>query len=310
MANCSNWPIGFTPINDLGQSSYQGFQGGLYPGGRNASPPSHDAIGESIAKHIDPLNLAGIRDTVAGKIVFALIGPSWINLVAPHFDAVAAEHANLLHPSLQIVNLGRGGKTIVELADPNDGYWTTWVPNTLAGAGLSTAQVQAGWILEGERDMPGVFPASAQKSQLYWEAAIANARAVLPNLKMLWLSPPAYMGYAQPPLSVGEPSYGEQGFVVKWLVEKYINGGLPRLPFLKCGFYPWSDGAKPRATDDFQWNCPQDVIPDGIHSSQIGSEKLARAMFKLLMRDPCASRMFGGIARHDGGSAPGTTTHV
>src|SRR4029078_13332002 len=43
--NCPATSPGRIPLNDLGPGFYQGFQGGLYPGGQNARPPAHEAAG-------------------------------------------------------------------------------------------------------------------------------------------------------------------------------------------------------------------------------------------------------------------------
>lgn len=309
MSICANWPVTFTPIDDLGQGTYQGFQGGLYPGGFNRAPLAHDARGIQIADRIQPLDGAGNRDTVHGKIVFILIGSSWTNLIAPHFESLAAAESDLLHPSLQIVNVGRGGKTIVHLASLSDSYWQSWIPGELALAGLTMAQVQGAWFLQGERDPQGAFPGHVQQTQLHWEAAIANARAVMPNMKIMWLSSPMYLGYAQPPLVRPEPAYGEQGFAVKWAIEKQIAGNLPGLPFIKWGFYPWSNGGTVRG-DGFTWNCPTDLLVDGIHPSVAGGDKIARRQFRLMLADPCARPWFGGVGGRDGGSMPPPTQAI
>lgn len=309
MSICANWPVAFTPLDDLGTGLYQGFQGGLYPGGVNRAPLAHDARGIAIADRILPLDGAGNVDTAHGKIVFILIGSSWTNLIAPHFESLVAAESDLLHPSLQVVNVGRGGKTIVHLASLTDSYWQSWIPGELSLAGLTLAQVQAAWFLQGERDPPGTFPARAQQTQVYWEAAIANARAVMPNLKSLWLSSPMYLGYAQPSLVVPEPAYGEQGFAVKWAIEKQIAGNLPPLPFTKWGFYPWANGGTVRG-DGFAWNCPTDVLVDGIHPSVAGGDKIARRQFRLMLSDPCAKPWFGSVTGRDVGSPPPPTQSV
>ncbi|MGH3748867.1 MAG: hypothetical protein ACRDT8_15880, partial [Micromonosporaceae bacterium] len=48
-ADCTRTHTGRVPLVDLGAGSYQGEQGGLYPGGVNVRPAAHDTAGRSIA---------------------------------------------------------------------------------------------------------------------------------------------------------------------------------------------------------------------------------------------------------------------
>src|SRR5262245_50395118 len=41
-AGCANPFVDRTPLTDLGTGTYNGYQGGLYPGGTNERPASHD----------------------------------------------------------------------------------------------------------------------------------------------------------------------------------------------------------------------------------------------------------------------------
>lgn len=294
MANCGNWPVGFDPLIDIGQSGYQGFAGGKYPFG-NHRPPAYEARGVDFAAHVLPLDANGDINPADGKIVLAILGTSATNIIAPHFTAAVAERQpDAVNPQLVIVNLAKDGKTIDEIADPNDGYWQNWIPNKLAAAGITSAQVQCVWMQSGERDPPTPFPAHALTSKGYWTAAVANAKATLPNLRMAWLSPPLFEGYAQPPLAVPEPAYGEQGFAVKWAIEDYINGFMPAVPFLSYGFYPWA-GPTPRS-DGFSWPCPASVQADGRHPSAAGADAIASAMLVEFLRDPCAAGWFSKMS--------------
>ena len=49
-SNCSGTSVGLVPIDDLGAGTYQSFQGGLYPGGANARPASHDLAADGAAR--------------------------------------------------------------------------------------------------------------------------------------------------------------------------------------------------------------------------------------------------------------------
>lgn len=305
-ANCANKTSTFTRLSQLRQGQYQGFVGGLYPNGHDRRPPANEAEGVKIATLIHPLDGQGDLDYAAGKIVLAIMGTSATNLIAPHFIAYCGARAQALNKRLVIINLCKDGKTIDELADPNDGYWRNWIPSLLAAAGIAKSQVQLAWLQCGQRDPPGTFPGHAIASQAMFEAATANARATLANLRMMWLSGPLYQGYANPPLAVPEPAYGEQSFAVKWAVERYINGQLPKLPFLSMGFDIWAPGL-PRGDDGFDWDCPADVSSDGRHPKPAGSDKIAAFLFNHFRDDPCARPWFMDlVAGGAGGSLPPT----
>lgn len=65
------------PLVDLGPGqTYNGQEGGLYPGGSNVRPAAHDAAGKKIAQGIAPLDADGNSDPVNGKIVIMPVSVS------------------------------------------------------------------------------------------------------------------------------------------------------------------------------------------------------------------------------------------
>ena len=62
------------PINDLGTGTYMGMMGGLYPNGSNTRPAEHLDAGLAFAAQVQPLNPAGLPDTLNGRIVWLSIG--------------------------------------------------------------------------------------------------------------------------------------------------------------------------------------------------------------------------------------------
>ena len=73
--NCSNDSLGLTPLIDMGDATYMGFEGGLYPGGSNAIRVGHQALGMSLLNFVGPLDADG-RPNEAGKIGFMGVGVS------------------------------------------------------------------------------------------------------------------------------------------------------------------------------------------------------------------------------------------
>src|SRR5829696_6695868 len=73
--NCAQTSVGLTPLPVLGAGDYQGFQGGLYPGGANDRPLAHKVTGLAQATAVVPRDAAGAPDP-NGKIVFLSVGMS------------------------------------------------------------------------------------------------------------------------------------------------------------------------------------------------------------------------------------------
>src|SRR5206468_5219120 len=74
-SDCTRTSVGFIPLDDLGTGTYQGVEGGLYPGGGNLRPPSHDANADSFAR-VALLDAAGAPNAATGTIVILTVGMS------------------------------------------------------------------------------------------------------------------------------------------------------------------------------------------------------------------------------------------
>src|SRR5262249_44177819 len=97
-SNCSVTSVGFTPLIDLGTGTYQGQEGGLYPGGSNLRPSGHDAAGRFLAETLSPVN---------GKIVFISIGMSNTTAEFSHFVPQAMSYP-FRNPALLVVVCAEG----------------------------------------------------------------------------------------------------------------------------------------------------------------------------------------------------------
>src|SRR5262245_48499132 len=76
-SDCTRTHTGRVPLNDLGTGTYLGAQGGLYPGGVNSRPSTHDSAGVFLAANrVKPRNAAGAIDETNGRIVLISIGMS------------------------------------------------------------------------------------------------------------------------------------------------------------------------------------------------------------------------------------------
>ena len=156
-SDCSRTSVGFVPLTDLGPGLYQGFMGGLYPGGSNVRPPGHDAAGVAIAGSIVPLDTLGNADP-AGRIVLISIGMS---NATQEFSAFVPRAMSdpARDPHVQVIDCAQGGQAAGDINTPSAPYWNT-VFSRLRQAGSSPLQAQAVWLKEAERGPRGPFPAS------------------------------------------------------------------------------------------------------------------------------------------------------
>jgi Cu/Ag efflux protein CusF len=285
---------GLKPLTELGSGEYQGFVGGLYPGGKNERPAAHEAAGTALAKQVRPLDLDG-KPAPDGKIVLLSVGMSNTGQASNGLQkAIAA--ASDVNPLVRFVSGAVGGMTAFAIQDPETGsgikYWAT-VDQRLKEAGVSRAQVQAIWIKEADAGPSEGFPGYAQKLRGELTRVVQLLPSRFPNLRLVYLSSRTYGGYAKTPLNP-EPYAYESGFAVRWLIEDQIKGsagmnfdakkGDVRAPWLSWGPYLWANGAKKRA-DGFHYDEKDFTANDGTHLSESGVRKVGQALLEFFRTD-------------------------
>ena len=284
---------GLKPLTEMGAEKYQGFQGGLYPGGKNERPAAHEKAGLAIAGMVQPLNAEGKPD-VNGKIVLISVGMSNTTQVFSAFKRLA-DKDDARNPHLVIVDCAQGGQTAFRIQDPEkpvgQQFWNG-VDLRLKQAGVTRQQVQAVWIKEADAGPSQGFPAYAQTLQ----AELANIVRIFPkrfhSTKLVYLSSRTYGGYATTRLNP-DPYALESGFSVKWLIEQQIQGdkslnynpakGEVAAPWLSWGPYLWANGMTKRA-DGFFYEV-SDFGSDGTHPSQLGQQKVAQELLRFFKTD-------------------------
>ena len=120
--NCQNTSVGFIPLNDLGTGLHMGAQGGLYPGGLNARPASHETAGLQQAAQVVPRDAAGNPDPVNGEIVFLSIGMSNTRNQWGEFMPISNADPDR-NPQVRLVQGAQGGQPANQISDINDDYW-------------------------------------------------------------------------------------------------------------------------------------------------------------------------------------------
>lgn len=273
------------PLNDLGQRSYQGQQGGLYPNGSNQPPAGHRADGLSISRQIQPLDANGQPDP-RGIIGLLSIGMSNATQEFSRFISLAAVQSEI-HDAVRLVDGAQGGQSAVNLADAASSYWSQTVPGRVTAAGLSIAQVQAVWLKTAIAHPSLPFPQHPKLLKGYLQDIVQILHAQFPQLKMVFLSSRTFAGYATVPLNP-EPFAYQDGFAVKWLIEDQIQGkpklnhdpsrGPVQAPFLAWGPYLWAEGSLPRS-DGLEY-VRGNFEADGTHPSTSGQAKVARLLLE------------------------------
>ncbi len=292
--DCNKTATGKVPLNDLGAGFYQGFVGGLFPGGLNTPPAPHDSAGRALALAIQPLDANGQIDVVNGDIVLVTIGMSNTSRESDVFIPLANSDP-VKNPKVKIVNGALGGHDAKMAADINNDYWQ-FVQDQIAAAGFTNAQVQAAWVKQATGGPKDPFPAEAVELQGYLEQIARNLKFYFPNLKIAYYSSRIYAGYATSNLNP-EPHAYESGFSVKWMIDKQINGdpnlnydpakGPVVAPYLTWGAYLWADGLTPRS-DGLIWECA-DLQDDGTHPSESGKAKVAELLLNFFRTNPAAA---------------------
>lgn len=286
--------MGLVPLNDLGTNTYNGAEGGLYPGGSNMRPAAHEAAGIQEARAVRPRDADG-EPSDDGKVVLLSIGMSnttqEFSTFKPQADADPEKNSNLV-----IVDGAQGSKDALTWANPTNATWTT-VATRLAQAGVSTSQVQIVWLKQQiVGDNLATFPTGVNTLRDALRDIVLIAKSRYPNLRVLYLSSRAYGGYST--VLRGTGAY-ENGFAVKWLVQDQINGDS-RLtysvsnapaPWMAWGPYFWADGLTPRS-DGLTWAC-SDFNDDGIHPSVAsGRPKVAQRLLDFFKSDSTARLWF------------------
>jgi Cu/Ag efflux protein CusF len=289
------------PLTELGKEEYQGFPGGLYPGGKNERPADHEKAGVALAAKVQPLDADG-KPSPDGKIVLLSVGMSNTSEESDGFRRLLGREPDR-NPHLVFVNGAQGGMTARAIENPDDNgtgtrYWDT-VDARLKAAGVTRAQVQAVWIKEADARPREGFPKYAQALQSELEKIVRLLPARFPNVKLTYLSSRIYAGYATTPLNP-EPYAYESAFSVKWLIEGQLKGeaalnydparGAVKAPWLSWGPYIWANGtAKGSAGLSYQ---ESDFSSDGTHPSASGVEKVARELLHFFKTDPTTKPWF------------------
>ncbi len=263
--DCSGTSVGLTPLSD---------GVGLYEDG-NEMPAPHAARAPDVVP-------------VGGVIGVVSLGMSngsqeW----ARFMDVVAGQP--FIAPSLRFADGAIGGEPMMNWADPAATVWNDSVAR-IQGDGLLPAQVQVVWMKMGSRlgELPVSQAARIEQERQWLRSTIANAAAVFPNLKRIYISARIYAGY-EDSVNHAEPQTGyDNGLAVRALVADAVAEDTAI--WTGWGPYLWADGLTPRR-DGLIWQC-SDFEDDGVHPSASGEQKVADQLLDFFSSEPTACEWF------------------
>jgi hypothetical protein len=290
--------VGFKPLTEMtAQDKYKGEDGGLYGGGKNEPPETHQAAARKETARIAPLDGDG-KPSKDGKIVLVSISMSNATQEFSFFKRIADADA-AKSPALTIVDCAQGGQAMAQWTDPSAKAWVE-ADRRLTAANNSAKQVQIAWIKLANVGPSGDLPEHGKKLQKDTLAVLQNARSRFPNLRIAYLGSRIYGGYASGKLNP-EPYAYEGAFAARWLIQDQIKGeaslnqdperGAVKAPLLLWGPYLWADGTTPRKSDGLVWE-RKDLAGDGVHPSDSGRQKVAEMLLKFFKTDALAKTWF------------------
>lgn len=290
------------PLNEMGDTTYRGFQGGFYPNGATTPQGQYAADLDSINKTIWGLDTAGNRKNKAGTIVIGGVG---VCLSGAPVNGLRRRKRNpIAIQNINFVNFEYGGAAYQYVADPNSTYWQH-VALKMPSQNTTYKQVQMLWLTSDDSTSITDFPQRPLIAKENIKAAVRTLKIKFPNLKIVYFVGRPYTYNLSDTTGTGKimnsrsrnPAPYHQGWAEKWALEDQINGdpGLAYkgpnavAPILTWGAYEWTQGKLPNA-DGFTWY-PSDTR-DGLHPTDGGKDKIAQYFWNFLTTDPYTTQWY------------------
>lgn len=312
-------------LYDLGAATYKTFEGGLYAGGSNQRPPSHEQAGRAIAESIAPLGpnqrivliSIGISNMTQEWRIGVPGDPATIPLTFTS-KAQALQATGVVNPQVLIVDGAQGGQDAGLWAAPPDPLNPPWsvVHTRLTGPlyNSSAAEVQIACVKVATMGpttciaSDGSSLGNAGQLAIDMAGIARNLKEQFPNIRLAYFVSRTYGGYATG--GNREPFAFEQGFAIKWMVDAQINasGAYGDLtyehpdplqvmsPWLSYGPYLWANGTTPNGLG-INWEI-SDFREDHIHPAAGGVDKAADAMLSFFLSDSTTRPWFGWQCLH------------
>ncbi len=269
--NCDQDSTGLIPLTDMGNTFYNGIQGGLYKGGINILNGPHKKKGVNISKNMKPLDTLGNIDYMSGEVLFLGLGASVAsNLFNAYVDTIKKYDNEGMSACVTARGMFTAGKDLDDMIDTiNPSFWYALKDRMILKED-TYAQVQVLWILQqSDSDSSNDFTTYYNSVMSKYITLMQVLKDSFPNLKQVYLSGIHYTGYMDPEHkrynAYGEPKGYWANLVIKQLIQKQISGD-PALAYegpniksawIGWGPYFWADGVNPRTYDGLTWSCDQ-----------------------------------------------------
>ena len=281
------------PLIDMGNSTYRGINGGLYPDGSNLPSGTYADDLLSFASAIQPLDANGVINNTTGRIGFIGIGASTCASMTRTLKG-KTDGNPLTNPKLILAPCTSGGTSVNEIMDPANKYWNV-VKRKLSDASLSSNQVQIIYMETDDSVQTNTFPDRPLRTKVEYQQAMRTFKIKFPNIKLVYLLGRTSAFIKERPTKVtnSEPCPYYNGWACKWVIEDQINGvsgteykgEAAVAPLVTWGWYEWGN-AVPRS-DGFTWT--EANTSDGLHANEAGADTLATRFQNFLLTDQYAN---------------------
>lgn len=231
------------PLLELGEDTYFGVQGGLYPNGQNVPPAAYLAQLESVAA------------TLAGdsQLVIVGIGPSIMQ------NSISGFAPFLNNPEVNdsiIFVDGSLGSNQQRFEDPDYFGWDVGIDRLPSP--LTAADVDVVFYYNALTGPSGSFPDFVEQAADSFQITYEIIADKFPNVQLVLQNSQHYAGWCGA-CKAPEPYAYYNGFAVKELIRRRIDGEIGG-PLIAWNAYQW----------DSTW--PSSYYSDGLHLSGLGQQ--------------------------------------
>ncbi len=293
--DCAPNTTSFVPIPELTNSTFSEFTGGKYEAS-NRIPSSHAIQGMQQAKQLVPVTQFGAIDSTNGKIGMLVLGFSTAAMTGRFVREI--NRLSNTNASLEIIIGAQGGRDINHMTDMSSSYWLS-VDSAVIKAGCTAAQIQIIWLSSGDIEgYSAQFPQQCCTQIEKYQVTLKHIKKIFPNCKIVMLSDRTYAGYVglngEGPIQLAEPTAYYNGWTIKWLIQKQINGDIgfsyDDIPFIDWGPYLWTNGTTPNDAG-YTWDC-SDAGKGGIHPTSKGRMKEGAIVYQYFSNHPYFEQLF------------------
>ena len=276
----------FTPLDQLGTSTYNGRTGGLYTAG-NTMPAAHatqfSKDCNAVRKDANP--------------VFLALGAS---NTAMEFELFSEKYSQLSNRNtkLKLVNGCRGSQSLDKFTV--DDYLSTFVPGILSANSVKATDVDVIWLKTsylGREAQTMSFTDYVNWNVTMYTTVLKALNTQFPNCKIVMFS-----GRHNTWQISGSAAYGQHkepvaywdSWAIKDIINKQVSGS--DFPYSSYPTYVWAfpfyTGKNSANSFGHMWNTSVDSRPDNPHPTDAGKENATTYMINYMSTDSNLKKFF------------------